>query len=433
MKKFFSLILVFIIIFCTFSVSASSSIAFNYAPTIENNYLAVCDQKGGRILIFSQDSSFLEEEISWQWKPEGETVYNFSDVKLHYSQYFGQYVLAVCATNGYAAIVSYPTGKVLWYTERTPKQPEFIELLPNGNVCLSSSVGNCIRVYESNTLNSHCSSTDINLNGAAGLYFESETNTLFALSRSQLVCYLFKNNELTKIEDKVYSLPSFGGCEISPLADQNKLWITAGITVFLFDKIEGSFSTDYLGAKGINKKGTTTSICTSPSSKKIFTLIANNTSGFYSSSNVINVITLLENNKFEVVSKKSNCGAFSRMRILYESKLPYNSTFKDEHLSIEGIENNGEYKSKAHISIKGNFFERMTVNGIEVAPDSEGNIYLSASSKPYKIVVTDVVGFETEYNIKVKKDVNYILISIVSLSFLAIILIGLLLFRKKKN
>ncbi len=434
MKKFLLLFLsILIILISVFPAGATETKTEDFSDKV-----LVCDKSGGRILLFDINKPFSEENILFSFSAsekngfKKDEILEFSDAKLSYSEYFESFVITACASNNFACIVSYPDGKLLWSTRRTPENPCFVELLPNGRVCVSSKDGNCFRVYSSENLQTTCSSTDFTLDGANGLYFDEKTSTLWTLGRKNLDAYLFENGELSLNEEKSVSLPSFGGCDIYPISNTENFWVTAGITVFIFNPNEKTFVSDYAGVKGISKKGTTQSISSFSDSNKVLTVVPNNAHGITNATNYLSVITPIDNKKFEG-EEISLSFAASRARLVKEKTLVSKVTFSATYPAVEGLEDGAIYEDYHQFSVNGAYFEKLLINGKEVTPESDGTVLLTSEQENYQISVFNISGKETTFTVTVEKSVDIVTIIIAGIIFAVILIIILVIILIRKG
>jgi len=230
---------------------------------MENRELiALTDQKGRRIVVFDlQEKEWSDKTLVWEWKSDKESFVNVSDVKLRYSDLYGGQVMIVCASRGYAAIVGYPSGEILWQTEMRGNL-HAVELLPDGNLAIAASTGNLFRIYASS-----CGSqdfTEVPFPDTHGSVWDPQRQVLWVLGESRLSAYTVEGTRQQPVIKENPELsavipPEFGyhGHDLAPVYHHpDLLWVTTVGGVCQYHKSTGLFSRSYSNCAEINRNGT---------------------------------------------------------------------------------------------------------------------------------------------------------------------------------
>jgi WD40 repeat protein len=217
--------------------------------------IAVTDQMNCRIAVFNPAYTDWDNQqaLAWAFYPKNDAFELCSDAKLRRHPDGGLVVL-MTASGGYAAVVRYPDGEILWQTVNTANNPHASELLPNGCFAVASSTGGEVRVF--NTRSDDQKYASVPLEHAHGVLWDPERNLLWMLGLDRLIaCAVTLRDglpELTVLPEYSASLPSPCGHDLSPVyGDHNRLWITAH-AVYQFDKKARALLTEYDGVKFIN-------------------------------------------------------------------------------------------------------------------------------------------------------------------------------------
>lgn len=208
--------------------------------------LEVYDVSGGRL----DDSSRV-----WSYQTP---YYNIAGTKLRHSETHGDVALIVCGSS-YGCMVSYPEGKMLWYTQSAANNPHSIELMPNGVIAIASSTGAEVRFFTTTENFSKAPAARAALADAHGVLWDEQNQVLWAVGRTVLTAYqvtLNTDGTVTVTEDtsRRATIPSDHAHDLAPVyGDTNALWITTGSHVYRFDKTTKAFSTDYVGHEYLDR------------------------------------------------------------------------------------------------------------------------------------------------------------------------------------
>ena len=226
----------------------------------ETNYvIATCTNEKCIVLydLDTYDGENLDNCEIWYFAPEIQENYQsggISGVKYREDTIFGDVVI-LCAGNGYAAIISYPDGKVLWEVFDSGENAHAIEILPSGNVAVAASNGSTLRVFAScavlqNDAEAAFTYREYPLKGGHGVLWDPEYEVLWALGSTQLQAYTIagegKDETLAFRADLGCEKQSLDGHDLSAdFSDSDYLWVTGKDHVFRFEKETGELLTAY--------------------------------------------------------------------------------------------------------------------------------------------------------------------------------------------
>ena len=233
-----------------------------------NNYvLATCTNEKCVVLydLNAYDGENLENCEIWYFAPKIPENYQsggISGVKYREDTVFGDIVI-LCAGNGYAAIISYPDGEVLWEVFDSGENAHAIEILPGGNVAVAASNGSTLRLFASSAVLQGDAETALTyqeypLEGGHGVLWDPEYEVLWALGSRQLQAY----NVIGEGKTEMLELRENIGCEKQSLdghdlsadfSDCRYLWVTGRDHVYRYDKETGELLTAYNFCEKLDK------------------------------------------------------------------------------------------------------------------------------------------------------------------------------------
>lgn len=213
----------------------------------------VCDQLTERVTLYDTErmqGTDLDSGEIWSF-PAGHTA----GLKYREGSVFGDVILIAGLT---CQMVSYPSGEILWKTEKGGKNSHSIELLPSGNLIIANSDGNSLRFFTTAALKSggEISFTDLPLQGAHGVLWDPEYGLLWALGHASLTAYRIcgTGREESLAEAVSVPLPTDwpGGHNLSPdLTDKEALWVSTNRGLLRFQKETQTFSPEFSGAEAL--------------------------------------------------------------------------------------------------------------------------------------------------------------------------------------
>lgn len=217
-----------------------------------SKYIALTDQKAGDPRILLMDYAEKDWSVSnpkavvWSWRPSDSGIDSAdwrlpTEAKLRNSPIWGGQWMVTCDSDGFMAVVSYP-GKMKKWSLNAGKHENVhgIELLPNGNVAAAASTAGWVRVYTASQGPSSSSYAQYNLPDAHNVLWDPHRQVLWAIGRNKLVQLHVGGTaakpRLTAVATKILSADS--GHDVEPnYGDPAKLWITAGESTWIYDKV----------------------------------------------------------------------------------------------------------------------------------------------------------------------------------------------------
>ena len=236
----------------------SLSIDTNIKEEIKRgDYLVALTNQGKQYLeVYDvSDGKLDESSLVWSYKMP---YYNIAGTKLRHSEAHGDVALAVCG-NTYGCMISYPEGKLLWYTEAAASNPHSIELMPNGVIAIASSSGGEVRFFTTDKKNSRQAAATVVLEDAHGVLWDEEKQVLWAIGRTVLTAYrvTLEGTKVTITEETALraTIPSDWSHDLAPVyGNKGELWITTSSHVYRYNKETKTFSTDYEGHTILDRK-----------------------------------------------------------------------------------------------------------------------------------------------------------------------------------
>lgn len=215
------------------------------------DYLVALTNQGKSYLeVYDISEGKLDESsLVWSYKMP---YYNIAGTKFRHSEIYGDVALAVCGAN-YGCMISYPEGKLLWYTEAAANNPHSIELMPNGLIAIASSTGGEVRFFTVDKRFTRTPSATLTLEDAHGVLWDDQKQVLWAIGRTVLTAYrveLTADGKVNVTEDTSLraTIPSDWSHDLAPVyGNKDALWVTTGSHVYQFDKNTQTFRTDYAG------------------------------------------------------------------------------------------------------------------------------------------------------------------------------------------
>jgi hypothetical protein len=221
-------------------------------------YLVALTNQGKSLLeVYDiSEGNINEESLVWSYKMP---YYNIAGTKLRHSEVYGDVALAVCG-GSYGCMISYPEGKLLWYTNTAANNPHSIELIPNGVIAIASSTGGEIRFFKTDKNISRTFDAKMPLEDAHGVLWDPENNVLWAIGGNVLTAYSVTvesgNVTVTEVSALRDQIPSNGAHDLAPVyGNKDELWITTSSHVYRYNKKTRSFTTDYTGNELLDRSG----------------------------------------------------------------------------------------------------------------------------------------------------------------------------------
>lgn len=206
-----------------------------------DHQLIVTDQSSGTVRIYDQptrcllwcwsasDSNILPAHRSWlKLTDECKPVLDCS-------------CLLITASDGGAALVEIGTGKVRFYAY-PGENPHSAEILPDGNIVVSSSKGYVtLYKYDPTTAYVPKPMARYELAGAHNAVWDARRNCLWVAGDAEMVKYAYDGSSLTVLAR--VALPALWGHDLVPYRDEDRLVLTTGSSVNFFDPQTMKFTT----------------------------------------------------------------------------------------------------------------------------------------------------------------------------------------------
>ncbi len=286
--------------------------------------IAVTDQANKSIVVFDAKGDDLNKSEIWSWQPTQENGFSSadgwvypSDVKLRTNDLYGGQVMLTCASGGFCAIASYPSGKRVWSIELGERiNPHAVELLPDGNLAVAASDGGWVRIYAASQGPDNAYYTEADLHDAHGVLWDAEKELLWAVGNSYLTAFKISGTlqepVLEEMKEYRSPLPLKGGHDLMAVyGNKERLWVTSNGGVFQYEKATKKWFFDFDGAELIQAKAIK-SIGNQPNNAFVIRTIPNNTFQLWNT----NTIELIYDEKIE--KRTHDTGAYYKARIWYD-------------------------------------------------------------------------------------------------------------------
>ncbi|MBI5381711.1 MAG: hypothetical protein HZA31_07415 [Opitutae bacterium] len=204
-------------------------------------------------------------DLSWSWQPS--TTNGFvaaeitawslpSDAKLRNNSIWGGQWLVATSSGGLVAIAAYPGGAKKWAYNVTGN-PVGAELLPNGNIAISNSTSNWVRIYASSQGAGNSTFCQADFIAARSVLWDPANSVLWAGGSGFITAYTVGGTDaaptITEVSTRKVALPA-GNTIIYFLSpyygDTNKLWVSTDTHVYIYNKSAKTFT---LATAGIDK------------------------------------------------------------------------------------------------------------------------------------------------------------------------------------
>ena len=239
-----------------------------YDASMEHKIIC-CDVRNESIVVLDLNQCEEWDDVNtsackvWEWVPRKESTCKYfhlvgtgiDDAKFRYSSYYKTDVVIATSSRGWAAVIEYPSGKVLWESPIL-YSPHSIEMLPNGDIVVACSGGNkwstngTLYYYPLSSGDSTvCSS--VKLPSAHGLCWDPSQEILWGLGMDEITGYRVLdggtvNARLEAMEGKrVTFARDNGGHDLVPAFGQpGKYWATCVAGIWLFDSHTMTITSD---------------------------------------------------------------------------------------------------------------------------------------------------------------------------------------------
>ncbi len=271
MKKLISKVL--LIAFCfALVLSVTGCTKEPEVKKLESHEVIVTDITNGRIVVANLDleDPFAAENLIWEWYPtealgwedvtQERLAASVSGVKYRWSEFHQTNVVLFCTSRGVAGIIEYPSGKCLWKTKVTGISPHSIEMLPNGDVAVTTSGSGDwkegkIHYYQLQKDGTYTMTYECPLNGGHGLLWDPDNEVLWALGFPTLEAYSpvkgsDGNVTLYQVENWGCEVPDATGHDVMPVyGNKDLLWFTDNVSILQYSKSQGKMLREFDNSK----------------------------------------------------------------------------------------------------------------------------------------------------------------------------------------
>ena len=235
---------------------------------LTSHEVIVTDITNGRIVVanLDLDDPFAAENLIWEWYPtealgwgdvtQERLAASISGVKYRWSEFHKTEVVLFCTSRGVAGIIEYPSGKCLWKTKVAGISPHSIEMLPNGDIAVTTSgSGNWeegrIHYYQIDAEGNYTMTYECTLNGGHGLLWDPDNEVLWALGFPALEAYSpVKDSDgkvtLYRLENWGCEVPDATGHDLMPVyGNKDLLWFTDNVSILQYSKSQGKMLKEF--------------------------------------------------------------------------------------------------------------------------------------------------------------------------------------------
>lgn len=288
------------------SLSTPKDNSYLAVSTVADFNLVTTNQANNKIEVYDNASTDWNatSALLWSWKPATTFGYTTAEVaawtepsgvKRRTNDVWGGEWIVATASGGLATIASYngtASGSTKKWAKKISGNPHDAELLPNGNIAIASStdatgpqhIVGSIRIYASSQGATSYDSCHFELKDAHGLLWDPALNRLWVLGKinstgeSILTTLVVGGTDahptLTEDSSHRITLPTPNGhCLAAFYGDTNKLWVSSGGEVYIFDKAAKHFSKapgliNKVGVKAISNQPSGIVVLTRPDGLK---------------------------------------------------------------------------------------------------------------------------------------------------------------------
>ena len=232
----------------------------------------VTDIGNGRIVVadLDREDPFAKENLIWEFIPTEELGWedvtqerlsmSISGVKYRWSEHFNTNVVLFCTSRGAAGVIEYPSGKCLWKTTVTGISPHSIEMMPNGDIAVTTSGGGdwdagLIHYYQLGADGNYTQTCEVPLNGGHGLLWDPDNEVLWALGFPTLEAFAVQVGSdgkaaLHKVEGWGCDVPDGTGHDLmSDYSNPDILWFTDNVSILQYSKSQGVMLKEFDNSK----------------------------------------------------------------------------------------------------------------------------------------------------------------------------------------
>ena len=297
----------------------------------------VTDIGNGRIVVANLDleDPFAKENLIWEFIPTEELGWgtetqerlamSVSDVRYRWSENFQSNVVLFCTSRGTAAVVEYPSGKCLWMTKVPGVSPHAIEMMPNGDIAVTTSgSGNWeegkIHYYQLGADGTYSMACEVPLNGGHGLLWDPDNEVLWALGFPVMEAYSIQvdgsgKSTLLKVEDWGCDVPDGSGHDLMPVyGNSDLLWFTDNVSILQYSKSQNKVLKEFENSKKLRMMPTVKGVANFTDGVVAFVSYGDVT-GSESDPHIMRVFWPQEDGTYELAKVENADVGFNKVRV----------------------------------------------------------------------------------------------------------------------
>ncbi len=190
-----------------------------------------------------------EASLIWSEKTDCTTISGF---KFRNHPKYGDVVLITGGVD--AQMISYETKEVLWQVKNAPLNAHSIELMPNGIIAVSGTVGHSIHFYNLNSDDPEKIRAEVPHRDAHGVLWDPKYGVIWGAGTDQLFAYRVTVGEdgsvsVEKDEELSVITPEGGLHDLQPYYGNNDLLLITGRNAHIYNKSDKSFTYTFEGVE----------------------------------------------------------------------------------------------------------------------------------------------------------------------------------------
>ena len=303
---------------------------------LASHEVIVTDIANGRIVVanLDLDDPFATENLIWEFIPTEDLGWgdvtqerlsrSISGVKYRWSEHFNSNVVLFCTSRGAAGVIEYPSGKCLWKTTVTGISPHSIEMMPNGDIAVTTSgSGNWeegkIHYYQLGTDGTYTMTCEVPLNGGHGLLWDPDNEVLWAVGFPTLEAYAIQEGSdgkaaLYKVEGWGCDVPDGTGHDLMcDYSNPDILWFTDNVSILQYSKSQGKELKEFENSKKLRMMPTVKGVASFSDGTIVFVSYGD-ASGTEDPS-VVRVFWPQEDGTYELAKVENAAFGFNKVRV----------------------------------------------------------------------------------------------------------------------
>ena len=252
----------------------------------QRELIGVTDQRARQYRIYPADVDTFDNAYAlWSFAPTEEGGWFTksansapSEIKVRYSEYYGDYVVLTTASGGFFSVIDLNTKEPLYYWSEASreKNPHSIEVLPDGNVVVASSSGNTLSIYPASTGNLAKAPFQLSVHDAHSAWWDPQQQLIYTHGDELVGVKVTGTASDPKLEQEFsIELPNKGGHDLAPvLGSPSKYWVTNIEHLYWFDADDRTLTREYPGQDTLERMNIK-AVTNFPESKRVVTTSPN--------------------------------------------------------------------------------------------------------------------------------------------------------------